>query len=436
VHYTCIHWTEELVDEIAADMLSGGSVASNARRLGCSPKRVRDAFHRFKGCAPSEYVARPGNDPGDALGAAKESVSGAVAVPSTESAPQDGATLPRDVQRLVNAIRSAPRGFADLCDRLDLSPRKCRSLVDRAEGLGVQVKVAHDHIGLNRAEPDAEIQSTGVDPVVGERQRVAVLSDTHYGSRYCLRDQIRDFVRYAYESGCRDVLCPGDMLDGCYHHGVFELTHSGLEAQTDDAAENLPQHDGLRYHWITGNHDFTFTGKTGVGVGSYVIGRFAEHGRSDVQFYGDHGAYLKIAGAVVHLWHPRGSNATYALSYPLQKQLERYARVKPQILLAGHWHRYTWVTQRGVHALGCPCFQGGQSAFGRSLGGNPTIGGLLLSWQATGTGTIRRFGVECCMYYEDERPVEVRNAVDGKAIPPTVSRPVAVPDTRWQSCTA
>jgi hypothetical protein len=308
-------------------------------------------------------------------------------------------------------------------------------LVEQAKARGVQVKLEHDHIGLSSGAAAVEVKSIGVAPVVGETQRVAVLSDTHFGSRYCLRDQIRDFVRHAYDAGCTDVLCPGDMLDGCYRHGVFELTHSGLQDQTDDAAENLPRLDGLTYHWITGNHDFTFAERTGIGVGGYITARFRDaHGRNDVVFYGDRAAYLRIHGAVIHLWHPSGGARTYALSYPLQKQLERYSALKPNILLAGHWHRWAWLEQRGVHAIGCPCFQGGQSAFGKSLGGNPTIGGLVLSWRATEHGTLRHLQVERCTYYEQERIVDARNPVDGEAIQPAVSRPVAVPAGRWQAC--
>ena len=426
-----MQFTRSVCESIQSRVESGESITGIAKELGTHAKSIRKAFKRLGMGTPGKWA--PTHLATAVAGWDKpwKRTNHEPCRPAEK--PADSADLPRDVQRLVGALRTAPKAFADLCDRLDMSPRKCAALIDRAEGLGVEVSVAHDHIGLQRAaEPTSEIVSVGVDPVVGETQRVAVLSDVHYGSKYCLRDQIREFVGYAYDKGCREVLCPGDMLDGCYRHGVFELTHSGAEAQADDAAENLPQLPGLTYRWISGNHDFTLAEKSGISIGGYIEGRFAEHGRSDVRFYGDRSAFLKVGGAVVHLWHPLGSGNSYAMSYPLQKQLERYARIKPQILLAGHWHRFAHIVQRGVHALACPCFQGGQSAFGRALGGNPTIGGLVLGWQTMATGTIRRFGVEACSYYEDEQIVDVRNHVDGKQIPPTVSRPVAVP--QWECC--
>jgi hypothetical protein len=54
-----------------------------------------------------------------------------------------------------------------------------------------------------------------------------------------------------------------------------------------------------------------------------------------------------------------------------------------------------------------PCFQGGKSSFGKSLNGAPSIGGLIVSWDATEHGTLRRVAVERSAYYEIEAFREV-----------------------------
>jgi predicted phosphodiesterase len=247
-----------------------------------------------------------------------------------------------------------------------------------------------------------------IPPVVGKRQIVGVISDTHLGSKYCLREQLVDFIEYAYERGVREILHPGDILDGMYKHGVWELTHHGLDEQTQDLFETLPQKKGLNYRAICGNHDHSLTMGCGVDVGPFIENYFSARGRRDFHSYGNRGAYLKVHGVLVHLWHPRSGGA-YALSYPLQKKIENYApSAKPGLLLAGHWHSYVQMFKRGIHAFACPTFQGAGSEFSKSLTGDPAIGGLLLDWELTGDGTIRNFRSEYRAYFEKEVPAEIR----------------------------
>lgn len=312
--------------------------------------------------------------------------------------------------RIHAAVKGGPVSFSELCDALDMSPSKARAAVDEARASGMRIDVEHDHVGIRPTVDETRIQEIGVPPVVGERQHVAVISDLHFGSKYCLREQLREFVTYAYGEGVRNVIVPGDLLDGCYKHGLWELSHHGLDEQVDDMFATLPALDGLRYHAITGNHDETFEDTCGIHVGPYIEDRFRSRGRHDVRFYGRRGAWIRIGGAVVDLWHPRGGGS-YAKSYKLQKKIEGYAAgQKPHILLVGHWHQYCHLYERGVHGFLCPTFQGGGSSFGKSLGGAPTIGGLIMSWDLTEGGTMRRFAHEYRAYFEAERVVDVNEA--------------------------
>lgn len=313
-----------------------------------------------------------------------------------------------DILRLLEVVKKGPLMFSELCDKLDMSPGKARTLVERASKMGSKVVVAHDHVGIGPDKTEERIQGIGgIAPVVGERQQIAVISDTHLGSKYCLRPQLQEFIHYAYERGVRNIMHPGDWLDGCYKHGLWELSHHGLEAQVQDLVETLPKLPDLRYHGITGNHDETFEDSCGLGVGPYIERAFHEAGRHDVKFYGRRSAYVRVGGSVVHLWHPRGS-AAYAKSYRLQKIIEKYSSgEKPHLLLVGHFHQYCHLFDRGVHAFLCPTFQGGGSAFGNSLGGAPAIGGMIMGWDLTEHGTMRRFSHEYSAYFEVERPHNV-----------------------------
>ena len=330
-----------------------------------------------------------------------------------------------DIDLLRKVLRSGPKSFSELCDALDRSPKGTRAIISAARDANIEVKIHNEIVGIEMpSNTMATIEHSGIAPTVGETQRIAVISDTHFGSRYCMRPQIQDFIEYAYEQGVRHVLHPGDLVDGCYRHGKFELTHFGLEDQARDAAETLPHYEDLYYHAITGNHDETFWAESGVNVGRSIEAEFREHGREDIKFYGDRGAYLEIMGVVIELWHPRGGGA-YARSYRLQKHIEGYTGIKPQIVLTGHWHQYCHVFERGVQGILCPTFQGSGSKFSKSLGGSQAHGGLILEWDLTEHNTIRNFAIRPRYYYEKEMPVQIYNKLDATPVAPQITEPAA-----------
>lgn len=307
---------------------------------------------------------------------------------------------------LVKLTRKHPVAFEELCNKLDCSPARLRDLVSDARAQNLVIAIDGDQVGFKPRRE--EVQETGVAPVVGQRQMIAHITDTHLGSKYCLRAHLQDFVRYAYEKGVRDFLHSGDVLDGAYKGHGFETSHSGLDEQTRDLFEVMPRLPGLTYHAISGNHDQTYQDDSGVDVQNYIAGYFRDHGRDDWRGYGARGAMLRIRGALVDMWHPSGSTS-YAVSYNMQKKIEAYAPgYKPQILLIGHWHRFCYIEERGIHAHAGGTFQGGGSAFGKSLkSGPPAIGGSILSWDLTKDGTIRNFVLERRSYFERERPIEI-----------------------------
>jgi hypothetical protein len=310
------------------------------------------------------------------------------------------------LKALIDATRK-PIAFEALCDKLGKHPAAVRKLLDEATNKGIELRIGKDHIHLSAQEQLRTVQNTLIQPTIGNRQAIGVISDLHLGSKYCLRAQLVDCVNHFYARGIRAVLIPGDLLDGCYQHGVFELSHTGLQDQTQDLFETLPQLPGLTYHAITGNHDHTFAEVSGVNVGAFITGYFSERGRRDIKFYGDCGAFIQIYGAVIHMWHPLGG-ASYAKSYKLQKQIEKYGSgEKPHIILGGHLHSFAVVEDRGVFAVLCPTFQASGSAFSKRLGGQPSLGGLIIEWEIAGTDLVRNFSVERRRYFEVEKPSKV-----------------------------
>lgn len=350
---------------------------------------------------------------------------------SAEAVPKEGPpksidSLSKDlrtqVQQLFTFTKKGAVSLEHVCNKMNLPPKKVLELVDIAETTGMKVHLSNGHLtsaSLDDTGTREVVHDTHIRPVIGERQVLGVISDTHFGSRYCMRDQVRDFVQYAYDSGVRNMLHIGDLIDGCYKHGIFEVTSLAMEDQIDDLLEGLPELEGLNYHFITGNHDQTFWDKTGTNVGKNIVWKAKEKGRNDLHHWGDRSAFIRIQGAVIELWHPLGKAASYARSYNLQRHVGEYAARKPHICLVGHFHQFCHIHERGVHGIMVPTFQGSGSKFSKSLGSNQSQGGLILSWDVTDMGLIRNLAVEKRTYYEHEEPVDVFNYIDATGVTPS-----------------
>jgi UDP-2,3-diacylglucosamine pyrophosphatase LpxH len=303
---------------------------------------------------------------------------------------------------IVLKAKIAPT-FAELCDLLDLSPARTSALIDRANDAGHSVRIVGDRAvhapAAESIEPVtvAQTSSSGV---------IAIVGDVHLGSKYHTADYFLDFCDRAYRQGVRHFLQVGDLLDGNYKHGRFELTHHGFNDQVELAIKALPQWPDAQWHFVLGNHDETFE-DSGLDVGRAMVNAFNEAGRHDLTYHGNRGGYVRFAkgkkrGLVVHLWHPRSGGA-YAMSYNLQKKIEGYeVGKKPDLLAAGHWHQSAYIHTRGVHAISSGCWQGGGSSFSKSLKGSPSIGSWIVRYELTKGGTVRSLAPEWVGYFENE----------------------------------
>ncbi len=284
---------------------------------------------------------------------------------------------------------------------------------------------------LERNGVPLSLQSLGILPPTDDERRqldflptdgeghykFAVISDMHFGHKYCMREKLASFVRMAYTEGVRVIFVPGDWLEGNDKHKSWELTSYDLPGQIDEMLDGLPQLDGLSYHGITGNHDERFKEATGLNVGELIEMKARKAGRSDLHLYGDFSATIEllIAGRkrplIVHLAHPcmRKIGSTYAKSYGAQRMAGQY-RNKPHITLIGHFHFCNFSFERGVKLINCPTWKAGNDSLGRAMGGagSSECGGLIIDFQLSEKGNMRRFRPEYIEAQYEERAFRVR----------------------------
>src|SRR5438105_4177867 len=92
----------------------------------------------------------------------------------------------------------------------------------------------------------------------GTRVKVAIISDTHLGSKQQQLSYLREFAAYARKLRVDAVLHCGDVVDGPpqmhpgHLHNIFLQTY---EAQRSYAIEHLPDFGKIPVYVISGNHD-------------------------------------------------------------------------------------------------------------------------------------------------------------------------------------
>lgn len=315
------------------------------------------------------------------------------------------------VKRLVTLTKK-PATLESLCNVLDVSPARLRSLADAAKKNGYRVHIEGDSIGRAPSAAGGKAFEVLISKAM-TKHTIAIVGDIHIGSKYHLGAQLKDFCDKAFARGARHFLHVGDLLDGVYKHSRWDQSEHGFEEQSQAAIETLPRYKGAQWYFIAGNHDETFADESGIDVGRAIADRFRSAGRNDLTYLGARGAYMRLhgkgerRGLFVELWHPRGGSA-YAKSYRAQKKVEGYSvGAKPDILAIGHFHQSMYLTVRGVHAISAGCWQGSGSSFAKSLGGAPDIGSWIVEYSLTKEGTVRDISPTWVSYFETEKVREV-----------------------------
>jgi predicted MPP superfamily phosphohydrolase len=184
--------------------------------------------------------------------------------------------------------------------------------------------------------------------------KFAVLSDLHLGSKFTSDSFMKKAIEYINNLDLDFVALPGDVTEGMSNRDghVYELTHIGYQAQKNYAVSLLSE---IRHQMfaISGNHDGWFFKSIGARIVQDICDSIP-----NATYLGDDFATLRVPnGPDIGLWHGF-DGAAYAKSYRLQKIIESIdVECRPQLLLAGHDHKYVSLFSGGVYGLGCGSMQ-------------------------------------------------------------------------------
>jgi len=189
----------------------------------------------------------------------------------------------------------------------------------------------------------------------GKRIRVGHISDTHVGSKYFEENRLYQAYDEFRKESVDFITHSGDVTEGMSNRPghIYELDQLGYAQQKDKSVEVFGQWTETDIYAIDGNHDRWFM----KGSGAKVVEDISRE-LDNFHFIGHDQGDISLKGkATMKLWHGEDGNS-YALSYRLQKILESMSGgEKPNVLIAGHVHKYVNIFERNVYAIGVGTMQ-------------------------------------------------------------------------------
>lgn len=230
--------------------------------------------------------------------------------------------------------------------------------------------------------------------------KIALVSDTHLGSKYQQLQSLQHFYEYAHNEGVTEFYHAGDISDGYYPHrpgNVYEVFKHGFQQQLDYVSEVYPEIEGCTTYFITGNHDATHHYNGGANFGAML-----ELKRPDLVYLGHNFAKVWLSDKVdLNLVHPT-DGTSYAVSTKAQQRIDKASGMQEcKLMVVGHYHKMDMIHHKKTWAITMPSFFG-QSSFMEGKNLESIIGGIIMEVKLDHNGDLLSFKPEFVLYEEIE----------------------------------
>lgn len=298
-----------------------------------------------------------------------------------------------DILRLT--VRKA-QPVEKICERLGLSEQELRAEVKKASADGYRIRIT-DGMVTSRSPSIGPVETVRLagSPKTLTRNKVAIVTDLHFGSTHTDLKGLRTFLDMAHARGIRHVICTGDVLDGNKEVLIHEQSHIGFDHQAELAVKTIAS--GPRFKWaaIDGNHDGYYSSSSGMVSGVALAERMRAAG-VDWQFAGVCLGRVEVLGARWQLWHPHGGASTRnAIRRILNARIETMEE-PADVLAMGHFHKFATVQAYPENVFGVAggTFQLKRSEFANRIGNAWDIGGSIVSWSLDENGRACQIAAE------------------------------------------
>lgn len=267
---------------------------------------------------------------------------------------------------------------------------------------------------IHKPAPPREPVELDIGRIKGDRVRIGILSDPHFGSKWQQATYFREHAELMAREGCTAIIIAGDVTDGAtsmhpgFEYGLWAL---GYDAQKRAALEGIPE-VGVPWYLIGGNHDASHYKAAGADIIKAICDErddlhYLGPEQNSKSFVGSIG-YLTVGEVLVQVCHPH-LGGTRVRSYRLETWIENLSPPKPSIVVMGNFHKMVEIFYRGVWGLLVPSFQA-QTAWMASKAIESIVGGAIIEF-----GTVTKgLASEMTVHWIIEREVRVNDWPGGR----------------------
>jgi hypothetical protein len=311
-----------------------------------------------------------------------------------------------NLDELRRLLKNSTMSVGNLADYFSVPPKGIRTALDMLRADHIMVEVQDDMASIcTDLRAGQEVRSIDMSKYKSVEIPMGFIADTHLGSKYERLDVLESLYDRFAEYGVQDVYHGGNWIEGEARFNRQDIVAHGIGGQVAYFCRNYPARPGIKTHIISGDdHEGWYVQREGVNIGklmeSTAKDEFKRHDLIDLGYI-ERDIELTQAGgsAVLRVAH-LGGGSTYAHSYTAQKYVESLqGGEKPKIVLAGHYHKFSYNYPREVHVIQPGCTED-QTPFMRKRKIQAMVGGCVAWVTQNELGIVTSFKLEWLPYYD------------------------------------
>lgn len=297
--------------------------------------------------------------------------------------------------------------ITEICEHLLIDAKRIRQIIKELISYGHTFTIEGDNVIFSNVIQKLEPFKLNVKAMSTGFHKYGVCGDNHLCSRYERLDILNALYDLYEQEGITTVYNTGNWIEGEARFNKQDINTHGMGNQIDYFVKNYPQRKGITTYFIAGDdHEGWYLQREGIDIGKFAEMQARDVGRTDLIYLGYMEADIVIKSpngkgkTTIRVVHP-GGGSSYAISYSIQKLIESYqGGEKPDILLAGHYHKADYLFCRGVHAIQTACTVD-QSPFMRKKKLAAHLGGWIFEFSTDNNGAVTRFKQEYIPFYDN-----------------------------------
>ena len=248
--------------------------------------------------------------------------------------------------KLLKALITKETSVDSLTSKLEMSKEEVMGLIEELKLSGENVltfKKQGEYYTINHGDNVLQTNKPYIIKTNEKVVKIGLLSDTRLCSCYEQLSILNDIYKKGNKYGVKDYFLVGDISEGIYRGNNSNLNETvfahDVYSQADYIIENYPEIEGVKTHFITGEHDKTlFTKNDKTDIGKLISANrddmvYLGQGRRKINFINEDNKKLFD----MLLIHPTG-RVPYTVSYKPQQFINSLrSENKVDFLVHGHW---------------------------------------------------------------------------------------------------